>query len=289
MNKDKLASRVKRLQIVSTKLVEGLLAGNYRSVFRGPGIEFDEVREYVEGDDARLIDWNVSSRLGSPYTKTFREEREIVLFLVVDVSRSIFAGGGGRRREIETLLVSLLSFAAIRNNDRVGAVFFSDRIEKWISPKKGKKHALRLIGDAVDFRPAGRGSDLGQALRASGEALKRRGIVFILSDFKTGGYERELSILGRKHDVIAVRVIDPVDNEYPETGLAYLQDPETREVIPGAGFSPAFRRDYAEFQQVRRRQWLRDCGRQGVSTLDLLTTEDPGEKLVQFFKRRRRP
>ncbi len=286
MNKDRLASRVKRLQIVSTKLVEGILAGNYRSVFRGPGMEFDEVREYVEGDDARLIDWNVSSRLGSLYTKTFREEREVVLFLVVDVSSSIFSGGGGRR-EVVTLLVSLLSFAAIRNNDRVGAVFFSDGIEKWVSPRKGKKHALRLIGDTADFRPAGRGSDLGQALRASGEALKRRGIVFILSDFKTGGYERELSILSRKHDVIAVRVCDPVDNEYPASGLAYLQDPETGEVIPGLGFSPAFREAYEDFQQLRRRQWLLECGRRGVSTLEISTTQDPGERLVQFFKRRR--
>jgi len=185
------------------------------------------------------------------------------------------------------LFRSLLSFAAIRNMDRVGAVFFTDRIEKWISPKKGKKHAMSLIGDMIDFRPAGKGSNLSLALRASGEALKRRGIVFILSDFKTGGYQRELSILARKHDVIAVRISDPVDNEYPETGLAYLQDPETSEIILGGGFSRRFRLDYAEFQQVRRRQWLRDCGRRGVSTMEMSTTEDPGVKLVQFFKRRR--
>lgn len=288
MNRERLAARVKGLQIVSTKLVEGLLAGNYRSVFRGPGIEFDEVREYVEGDDARLIDWNVSSRLGSPYTKTYREEREIVLFLVVDVSRSVFSERGAQdRRETATLLLSLLSFAAIRNMDRVGAVFFTDRIEKWISPKKGKKHAMSLIGDMIDFQPAGKGSNLSLALRASGEALKRRGIVFILSDFKTGGYQRELSILSRKHDVIAVRISDPVDNEYPETGLAYLQDPETSEIIVGTGLSRQFRADYGEFQQVRRRQWLRDCGRQGVSTMEMSTTDDPGVKLVQFFKRRR--
>lgn len=286
MNKDRLASRVKRLQIISTRLVEGILAGNYRSVFRGPGMEFDEVREYVEGDDARLIDWNVSSRMGSPYTKTFREERELVLFLVVDYSASVFAGGGARS-EIATQLVSLLSFAAIRNNDRVGAVFFSDRIEKWVPPKKGKKHALRLIGDTIEFEPQGRGSDLALALRASGEALKRRGIVFIISDFKTGGYDRELSLLARKHDVIAVRLVHPVDNEYPPSGLAYLQDPETGEVIPGLGFSPAFRESYEDFQMLRRRQWLMDCGRRGVSTLEIMTSEDPGEKLIRFFERRR--
>jgi uncharacterized protein (DUF58 family) len=289
MNKDRLAARIKRLQIVTTKLVEGLLAGNYRSVFRGPGIEFDEVREYVEGDDARLIDWNVSSRLSGTFTKTFREEREIVLFLVVDLSRSVFFPSGEKsRREIETLLVSLLSFAAIRNNDRVGAVFFTDRIEKWIPPRKGKKHALRLIKDIIDFKPEGRGSDLSQALRASGEALKRRGIVFVISDFKTSGYFPQLSVLGRKHDVIAVRIGDPADHEYPETGLAYLQDPETRETLVGAGFSRSFRGEYAEFQQFRNRQWVRECARQGIGVIDVFTGDDPGLKLVQFFRRRRR-
>ncbi len=284
----RLAAQVRRLQLVSTKLVEGLLAGNYRSVFRGPGIEFDEVREYVEGDDARLIDWNVSSRIGNPFTKTFREEREIVLFLIVDLSASVFALQGERsRRGVETLLLSLLSFAAIKNNDRVGAVFFSDRIEKWISPKKGKKHALRLIKDMSEFSPEGKGSDLAQALRASGEALKRRGIVVILSDFKTGGYFKELSLLGRKHDVIALRLADASDLEYPESGLAHLQDPETGEVVLGVGFSRKFKEAYEEFWQIHRRQWLRECERRGIATLEISTEDDPGEKLVQFFKRRR--
>ena len=284
----RIAAKVKRLQLVSTKLVEGLLAGNYRSVFRGPGIEFDEVREYVEGDDARLIDWNVSSRLGNPFTKTFREEREIVLFLIVDLSASLFSSEGERsRRAVETLLLSLLSLAAIKNNDRVGAVFFSDRIEKWVPPKKGKKHALRLIKDMTGFSPRGKGSDLAQALRASGEALKRRGIVIILSDFKTGGYFKELSLLGRKHDVIALRIGDPVDLEYPVSGLVHLQDPETGEVVLGIGFSRKFKTGYEEFWQIHRRQWLRECERRGIATLEISTDEDPGTKLVQFFNRRR--
>jgi uncharacterized protein (DUF58 family) len=276
------------LQIVSAKLVEGILAGNYRSVFKGQGIEFDEVREYVETDDARLIDWNVSSRFDGAFTKTFREEREITLFLVVDVSPSVFMGRSEEsRRHTATILLSLLSFAAIQNSDRVGAVFFTDKIEKWIPPRKGNRHALRLMGDMLRFRPEGRGSDLALALRSSGEALKRRGIVFILSDFKTGGYQRELLILGRKHDVIAVRVFSPVDEEFPETGLAYLQDPETQEVLVGAGLSEKFRQSYNDYRQANRRQWLWDCGRLGVSAVEISTTDDPGEKLVQFFKRRR--
>jgi uncharacterized protein (DUF58 family) len=180
-----------------------------------------------------------------------------------------------------------LSFAAIQNSDRVGAVFFTNKIEKWIPPRKGARHALRLMGDMLRFRPEGRGSDLGLALRSSGEALKRRGIVFILSDFKTGGYQRELLILGRKHDVIAVRVFSPADEEFPETGLAYLQDPETQEVLVGAGLSEKFRQSYNDYRQMNRRQWLRDCGRLGVSTVEISTADDPGEKLVQFFKHRR--
>ncbi|MCL1817311.1 MAG: DUF58 domain-containing protein [Spirochaetaceae bacterium] len=286
MNAELLRSRLKGLQIVAIKLVEGILGGGYRSVFKGQGMEFDEVREYVETDDARLIDWNVSSRFGGVFTKTFREEREITLFLVVDASASVFAGGGNRRHTA-ALLLSLLSFAAIQNSDRVGAVFFSDRIEKWIPPRKGTRHALRLIGDSLSFRPRGRGSDLSLALRASCEAVKRRGIVFVLSDFKTGGYQKELLLLARKHDVIAVRVFSPVDEEFPETGLAYLEDPETREVLVGAGMSAKFRGDYGEFRQMARRAWLRDCDRLGVSAVEISTRDDPGEKLLQFFRRRR--
>ena len=286
MNAELRRSRLKGLQIVSTKLVEGILAGGYRSVFKGQGMEFDEVREYVETDDARLIDWNVSSRFGGVFTKTFREEREITLFLLVDVSASVFAGGGSRRHVAQTIL-SLLSFAAIQNSDRVGAVFFSDRIEKWIPPRKGTRHALRLIGDMLHFSPRGRGSDLALALRASCEALKRRGIVFVLSDFKTGGYQKELLLLARKHDLIAVRVFAPADDEFPETGIAFLEDPETREVLAGAGLSAKFRSDYSEFREMARRAWLRDCDRLGVSALEISTLDDPGEKLLQFFRRRR--
>jgi uncharacterized protein (DUF58 family) len=280
---------VRRLQIVSARLVQGLLAGNYRSVFRGPGVEFDQVREYVDGDDARLIDWNVSSRLGSPYTKVFRDEREVVLFIMVDQSASMAAAAGeGSRRETALIVSSLLALAAIENNDKVGGVVFTDRIENWIPPKKGKKHALRLMKSLGECEPAGSGSDLALALRASAEALKRRGIVFILSDFKTGEYHRELSYLSRKHDVIAVRIHDPTDAEYPDSGLVHLQDPETLEVVAGAGFSARFRRAYSEHNQTSRRNLMRDCARCGASLLEISTRDDPGTRLVQFFIHRGR-
>jgi len=287
MDNARLLAKVKRMRLVSTKLVENLLAGNYRSVFRGPGIEFDEAREYVDGDDARLIDWNVSSRMGTAYTKVFREERELTLFLIVDMSGSLFFGAGdSSRRETESLLVSLLAFAAVANNDRVGACFFTDRIENWLLPKKGKKHALSIIQDMIGFEPKGKGSNLALAIKTAGEALKRRGICVILSDFKTTGYFRDLSTLAHRHDVIAVRIVDPLDTEYPNSGLLQLEDPESSRVILGAGSSRAYRKQYQEFWQLHARQWMRECHRRGVATLEVRTDEDPAQRLIHFFRSR---
>lgn len=288
MDQNRIYQNARRLQLISNKLVESLLAGNYRSVFKGQGIEFDEVREYVEGDDARLIDWNVSSRMGTPFTKLFREERELTLFLLVDMSASM--GGGtadSTRRSVQRLLFALLSLAAAQNNDKIGAVFYSDEIEHWVSPVKGRKHALRLIQDMVRFEPKGRGSDLALAMRTAGEALKRRGICVILSDFKTSGYFKDLSLLSRRHDVIAVRVVDPIDELYPETGLFRLEDPETGKSILAPGRSRRFRKQYHDYWARQRRQWQRECRRRGVSTLEVGTDEDPAAKLLQFFQRRR--
>jgi uncharacterized protein (DUF58 family) len=289
MNPQEILAKVKRLQLISTKLVENLLAGNYRSVFKGPGVEFDEAREYVEGDDARLIDWNVSSRLGNVFTKTFREERELTLFILFDVSASLFAhADDSARREVESLLCAVLTLAAVKNNDQVGGLFFSDRIERWIPPMKGKTHAMRLIQDMLSFDPTGRGSDLGLAIRTAAEALKRRGVCVILSDFKSAGYFRDLTLLSRKHDVIAVRIVDPLDEAYPRTGLVHLQDPETGETLLASGRSRAFRNQYTEFWANQRRQWLRECHRRGIDTLEIRTDQDPAQKLVEFFRRRHR-
>ncbi len=289
MRPRKSFSRIRRLELVSEKLVQSLLAGNYRSVFRGPGIEFDEVREYVQGDDARLIDWNVSSRLGSAYTKTFREEREMTLFLLLDVSGSVvISADGGMRKELENFLVALLSLAALRNNDKVGAAFFAERIEKWIPPRKGKHHVLRLLQDITTFSPKSRGSNLSGALRTVGESLTRRGICVVISDFKTRGYLRELSLLARRHDVIALRVSQPTDYNYPVSGGTFLQDPETGRTILATGQNAAFRKQYRDYWERERLQWLRDCRRLGVSPLEVSTQDDPAVRLIQFFKRRKR-
>ena len=287
IDRARLLARVRRLQLRSTRVVENLLAGNYRSVFRGPGMEFDEVRPYVEGDDARLIDWNVSSRLNGVFTKTFREERELTLVMLVDMSASIDYGSSAQpRREVIAELFALLALAAVRNNDKVGAAFFTDRVEKWVPPQKGKRQVLRLMSDMLTLRPVGTGSDLSRAITAVGESLKRRGIVGLLSDFKTTGYFQDLTLIARRHDVIAVRVTDPVDVEYPSSGLARLMDPESHRSMLAVGQSRRFREAYAHFWEQQRRQWLHECRRRRVSTLEVRTDQDPTAQLIRFFSQR---
>ncbi len=283
-----LARRLRAIQLSSVRLVDSLLAGGYRSVFRGQGIEFDEVRDYSPGDDVRLIDWNVTSRMGSPYTKTFREERELSLFLAADVSASMYAGSGDTGKDETALLAfATLALSAVANNDRVGAVLYSDRIEKWVAPGKGRKHIHRLLNDYAGFTAAGRGSDLALALRTIGQSLKRRGICVILSDFKTEGYWHELALLARRHDVIAVRVTDSADTDFPDVGLVALEDPETGATLSAFG-SRSFRLGWQRFALDRLAEWNTRCRRCGVETLEIGTSDDPGLRLDAFFKRRRK-
>jgi uncharacterized protein (DUF58 family) len=280
---------LRRLQIIAERLVENLLAGNYRSVFRGPGIEFDEVREYVEGDDARLIDWNVSSRFGQVYTKTFREEREMTLFLVLDISSSLAYGSQGRSmREVALVTSALLTLAAVQNNDKVGGVLFGRKISSWIPPAKGRSHAMRLLQEIGSFQPEEAGSDLGLALRTVSESLKRRGIVVIISDFLTADYQQELSLIARRHDVIAVRISDPVTELLPEIGFLSVVDPETRDTLYLDGKSRRYRFEYEQFWRRQRQQWLRECRRRGISAIEIGTVDDVAERLIGFFQRRRK-
>ncbi len=288
MDKGDLPARVRQLHVRSRKLVESLFAGNYHSVFKGPGLEFDEVREYEPGDDVRFIDWNVSSRMASPYSKTFKEERELILIVLVDVSASLSLGSGGiDKRETAGNLFALLALAAVANNDRVGCLLFSDRIERLVTPMKGRKHVLRQISEVLGFRPVGRGSNLAVALKTASQTLKRKSIVVVLSDFRSDGYQSELALLARKHDVVAIRLTDPLDKEFPPSGLLELEDPESGESFTAWGRSKAFRKEYAEFWDSHRRQWLSDCRSSGVDTLEVGTDEEPSDRLKMFFERRR--
>lgn len=285
-NRD-LSKRVKQLHLISGKLVESFFAGNYRSVFKGPGLEFDEVREYIAGDDTRFIDWNVSSRMGTPYTKTFREEREVVLQVLIDISASLSTGAGSvSKQETAGMIFALLAFAAVANNDRVGSLLFSDRIEKSVQPMKGKKHVLKQISTVLSAEAEGIGSDLALAFRSTAEMMKRRGICVILSDFRSADYWSELTVLSSKHDVIAIRITDPVDRHYPRSGLIQLKDPETGEIIFGYGRSQKFSDEYAEFWEVERLNWLNGCRRIGVDTLEINTEDDVAAKLMEYFNRR---
>jgi len=282
-------SQLKHIPLLASRLSTGLLAGNYRSVFRGPGLEFDENREYVPGDDVRFIDWNVSSRMVSPYSKTFREEREISFFLLLDVSASIYLGTGSVRKiDTSALVGALLSFAAVHNNDRVGALFFSDRIEKYVPPAKGEKHAARLVQDMISFTPEGRGSDLSLGIRTAYEVLKRRGICVILSDFRISGGWKELSLLGRKHDVIAVKITDPSEFEAPGPGFIELLDPETGAVLSGATGSKKFKTEFRNFWEMQDIYWKRQCRRRSIDFLVINTEDDAVEKLLAFFDRRKK-
>lgn len=281
--------KVKQIELVSKRLVEELLAGNYRSIFRGMGIEFDEVRDYVSGDDIRLIDWNVTSRMGSPFTKTFREERELSLFMVVDISSSITKGSGiFSKSEIILIVFAIFAVSAIKNNDMAGSLFFSDIIERCVAPAKGKKHVLRLIYDLHKIEAKGKGTELRLALRTVSESLKRRGICVIISDFKTDDYWNELTYLSRKHDVIAVKIYDPIDYNFPKLGLVELEDPESGKALISEGISGKFVKDYNDFWKEQRRDWILKCRRMGVETLEISTSEDPGLRLVDFFRKRKK-
>lgn len=276
---------VRQLQLVAARLVGGLLAGNYRSAFRGVGIEFDEVREYVEGDDARLIDWNVSSRAGQIYTKTFREERELTLFAVLDASASLQFGSGSRSKaEVALISAALLTLAAVTNNDKVGGLLFSDRVEAWLQPAKGRRHAARLLQQIMATKPRGSGSDLAAALRLVNETLKRRSLVVIVSDFLMRGYQRELALLAKRHDVVAIRVNDPIEAQLPRVALARVRDPETGRTGYISGRSRRFRFAYEQFWVSERRHWSRECRRRGIRALEIDDDERVAEQLVRFFR-----
>lgn len=288
MNRQELLPQVRNLKLTSAKVVEGIYSGNYRSVFRGPGLEFDEVREYIQTDDSRFIDWNVTSRLGTPYTKTFREERELQLQLVADLSPSLLSGSGAMsKRDILNILFANLAFAAVTNNDKVGALFYTDRIEGWVGSRKGRNHATRLIQDCLTLDTQGTGSDLARALRTVHESMKHRGIIIILSDFRTTDYWMELSVLSRKHDIICVMITDPLDDYFPKTGWLELQDPETGQILHAYGESGSFQQDFHDHWTLHRLHWRRECRRRGIETLEVSTADDPAARLISFFNRRK--
>ncbi len=228
MTTQELLKKVRQIEIKTRGLVNHVFSGEYHSVFKGRGMEFSEVREYQYGDDIRSIDWNVSARFNHPFIKIFEEERELTVMLLVDLSRSEnFGSAAAMKNEIATEVCAVLAFSAIRNNDKVGLILFTDRIEKFIPPKKGKAHILRIVRDLLSFDPEGRGTDIKGALQYLNSVIKKRSITFVISDFIDQGYDAALRIVSKKHDVIAITLQDPREREMPRIGLVKMQDAES--------------------------------------------------------------
>jgi uncharacterized protein (DUF58 family) len=286
---EEVAREVRRIEITTRHLVRDIVAGEYSSAFRGRGVEFAEVREYQPGDDVRTIDWNVTARLGSAYVKRYLEERELTVMFLVDFSAS--GGFGSVRRtkgELGAEVAAVLALAAARSNDRVGAAFFTDRLEHYITPAKGRRHVLRLISELLAFEPAGTGTDLGAALTELEPMLRRRAVIFILSDFMTAGHEAVLGRLARRHDVVALQLVDPRERELPAAGLVTLWDPETnawRRIDTSDSAVRAWFADRAAEFDGSLERGLRE---RNADLLRLETGRSYAEPLLAFFRRRER-
>ncbi len=282
-----ILKRVRELEIRTRHAVKDILAGQYSSVFKGRGIEFEEVREYEPGDDVRTIDWNVTARFGRPYVKRFVEERELTVVLALDGSASgRFGTGGAWKSERAAEAAAILAAAAIRNNDKVGLLVFTDRVEKYLAPKKGRSHVLRVIREALFFKPKGRRTRIASALEHVSNVQRRRAVVFLISDFLDAGYGDLLAVVGRRHDLVAVTVTDPREIELPRAGLVELEDAETGERRLVDTSSARVRRAYAEAQKERLAGRTKLLRRAGVDEIAMRADQPVVGALLKFFRMR---
>ena len=284
-----ILKKIRALEIKTKGLVQAAFAGDYHSVFKGRGMNFDEVREYQPGDEIRAIDWNVTARLGTAYVKKFTEERELTVLLVVDVSASgNFGSVSQSKRELAAEVACLLAFSAIRNNDKVGLLLFSDSVELYIPAKKGRSHTLRLIREILFFEPKGRGTDPALALQYLNRVVTRRAVVFFVSDFQTGDFSRELAVSGRRHDFIAVHVQDEREKVLPNVGIITLEDAETGEQIEINTADRGTRTHFSELAEAQAADLKRTLNRNNIDTIPLQTGRDYLPGLRAFFKARER-
>jgi uncharacterized protein (DUF58 family) len=289
-----VVARIRQLHIHARKAVEDLLGGEYHSVFKGVGIAFEEVREYQPGDDIRNIDWNVTARMGHPYIKRFVEERELTVILLVDASGSHhFGTQRHEKHEVVAEMAALLALSALSNNDKVGLILFTDQVERFVPPRKGLRHALRLIRDVLFHQPLGRRTSLRTGLDYLNQVLHRRAIVFLLSDFLDAGYEKPLKQTAKRHDVVAIRVFDPREERLPAVGLVQLEDAETGEQVLVDTSSAAVQKAYA-LQAAQRREAIRQAMHSaGVDLVEASTDGSHLQSLIRFFhnreRRQRRP
>jgi len=285
--------KIRHVELKTRGLVAASFAGHYRSVFKGRGMNFEEVREYAPGDEVRTIDWNVTARFGemhgNAFVKKFTEERELTVMLLVDVSASgRFGGIDLSKRELAAEVASVLAFSAIRNNDKVGLLLFSDHVELFIPPKKGRPPTLRLIREILFHEPTGLGTKPGEALSYLNRVVTRRSVVFLISDFQAEDFDRELSVTARRHDVVAIPVTDPRERDLPDIGTVTLEDAETGEQIRINTSSATARDAYAHLADKRRGQVAKMLRRHGIDSIELETDKDYLPALREFFRTRER-
>ncbi|MFW6181383.1 MAG: DUF58 domain-containing protein [Spirochaetota bacterium] len=288
MTTAELARNVRYIEITTRKAVTATFAGEYRSAFKGQGMDFDEVREYIMGDDIRAIDWNVTARTGVPHTKRFREERELTVMLLVDLSASGSFGSSRSKNLTAAEVCALLAFSAIKNNDRVGLLIFTDRLELYIPPRKGSTHVLRLIRELLAFRPEGAGTDIRSALETFARMFKRRAVVFLVSDFLDTGYESALQVAGRRHDLIALWLTDPLERELPPVGLVELEDAETGGRLLVDTSSPRSREAVEQAWERRAGALQGLCSGAGIDLIRIISGTDYVGPLSRFFLARER-
>lgn len=282
-----ILKNIRRIQIVTSRLVTDVFAGQYQSVFKGKGMEFYEVREYQPGDEIRSIDWNVTARMGHPYVKKFIEERELTVMLLLDVSRSSYFGSVKQlKRRLAAELSSLLAFSAHKNNDKIGLIIFSDKIEKFVPPRKGLRHVLRVIREALYFEPKGKGTNIAHVLEYLNRVTKRRTITFLISDFLDKGYKKRLSVSNKRHDIVALTITDPRETELPDIGILRMNDAETGEEFMIDTGNAQFRKEYRKKALLRIDERRRMLGSINIDAIDIYTDRPYVKELIRFFKKR---
>lgn len=287
MDTKELLKKVRKIEIKTRRLSDHIFGGEYHSTFKGRGMTFSEVRQYQFGDDVRNIDWNVTARYNEPYIKVFEEERELTMMLMVDISGSeLFGTTNQFKNEIVTEISATLAFSALQNNDKVGIILFSDQIELFIPPKKGKTHALRIIRELLEFKPKSNKTDIAQALKFLSSVMKKKAIVFVLSDFIDDGYEKTLKITGSKHDLTGIRVFDEREESIPNLGMIQVEDAETGKLQLVNTQSKKVRNTYAKFHRERVTYFKESFTKSGCGTLDCRVDESYVKKLLGYFKRR---
>jgi len=284
-----ILKKVRQIEIRTNREVTDVLGGQYHSVFKGRGMEFEEVREYLPGDEFRAIDWNVTARFGHPFIKKFKEERELTVMLVVDVSASgQFGSGRQSKNELAAELAAILAFSAIRNNDKVGVILFTDRIEKYVAPKKGRRHVLRVVREILAFQPTGHGTNIAGALDYLNRVQHRRAVTFVLSDFQDTGFDKKLRLAGKRHDIVVLNLCDPREEELPAVGLVELRDAETGERAVVDTFDRQVRAAFADLANARLTRLVETFRSASVDQIEIHTDRDYILPLVKFFRMRGR-